>query len=225
MDDVKTQIDTLNAKVDLILDYVNQQRLKTAAVDDLLSDLAIVGKDVYDSTVEELDNAAVEIDPEDLRILGIKLIRNIKNFISLINSFESLSDFVKDASPIFNELIIDFTNKLNEFDKNGYFDFFKEVITVFNNVINHFSTEDMHQLANNAVTILETVKSFTQPDMLKSVNNAMHIFKNMEIENVPEYSLWKLMKEINKPEMRRALGFMVVFIKNVSNSQNQLNEK
>jgi uncharacterized protein YjgD (DUF1641 family) len=57
------------------------------------------------------------------------------------------------------------------------------------------------------------------------VNNAMHIFKNMEIENVPEYSLWKLMKEINKPEMRRALGFMVVFIKNVSNSQNQLNEK
>jgi uncharacterized protein YjgD (DUF1641 family) len=47
----------------------------------------------------------------------------------------------------------------------------------------------------------------------------------MEIENVPEYSLWKLMKEINKPEMRRALGFMVVFIKNVSNSQNQLNEK
>lgn len=219
MNDVKNQIDTLNTKVDLILEYVNQQRLKTMAVDDLLSDLAIVGKDVYDSTVEELDNAAVEIDPEDLRILGLKLIKNIKNFISLLNTFESATDFIKDASPIFNEVIIDFTKKLNEFDKNGYFEFFRELLTIFDNIINHFSTEDIRMLADNAVSILETVKSFTQPDMLKSVNNAMHIFKNIEIEDVPEYSLWKLMKEINKPEMRKALGFMVLFIKNVSNQQ------
>lgn len=217
---IQTQIDTLNDKVDLILEYVNQQRLKSQAVDDLIADVSIVGKDMYDSAVTELDNRSIEIDPEDVKMIGLKLMRNVRNINAVLDTFESAADFLKDASPIMNEMIIDMIKKLHEFDQKGYFEFFAEAGNIFDNIVTHFSREDVKLLADNIVPMLETVKSLTQPDMLKSVDNAVKIFSRMEVDTVPEYSVWKLMREMNKPEMKRAIGFMVTFMKSMSQNEN-----
>jgi len=218
---IQTQIDTLNDKVDLILEYVNQQRLKSQSVDDLISDVSIIGKDMYDSAVTELDNRSIELDPEDIKMIALKVIRNVRNINSVLDTFESTADFLKDASPIMNEMIIDLIKKLNEFDQKGYFEFFTEAGNIFDNVVTHFSREDVRLLADNVVPMLETVKSMTQPEMLMSVNNAVKIFSRIEMEAVPEYSIWKLMREMNKPEMKRAIGFMVSFMKNMSQPENE----
>ncbi len=66
--------------------------------------------------------------------------------------------------------------------------------SIIDNIVTHFSREDVRLLADNVVPMLETVKSLTQPEMLKSVNNAVKIFSRLEIEAVPEYSIWKLMR-------------------------------
>jgi uncharacterized protein YjgD (DUF1641 family) len=215
---IQTQIDALNDKVDLILEYVNQQRLKSESVDDLIADVSIIGKDIYDSAVTELENRSVEVDPEDVKMIALKLMRNIKNINGVLDTFESTADFLKDASPIMNEMIIDTIKKLNEFDQKGYFEFISETGLVIDNIVTHFSREDIRLLADNVVTILETVKSLTQPEMLKSINNAVTVFSSLEMEEVPSYSIWKLMRELNKPEMKKGLGFMVSFMKNLANT-------
>ena len=216
---IQTQIDELNGKVDLILEYVNQQRLKSEAVDDLISDVSIIGKDMYDSAVTELEERSIEIDPEDVKMIAMKLMRNIRNINGVLDTFESTADFMKDASPIVNEMIIDTIKKLNEFDQKGYFEFMAEAGAIVDNIVTHFTREDIRLLADNVVTILETVKSMTQPEMLNSVNNALKIYSSMEMDSVPSYSVWKLMREINKPEMKRTLGFMVTFMKNMARTQ------
>lgn len=213
---IQSQINELNQKVDLILEHVNQQRLKSEAIEDLLSDVSIIGKDVYDSTVTELDNRNVEIDPDELRELGVGLLRNIKSFNNVLSLFESANDFIKDAGPMANELIIDFYKKLHEFEEKGYFEFLSEAGKIIDNIVSHFSKEDVRMLADNIVVIMETVKSMTQPEMLKSVDNAVKVYGSLEMDNIPEYSIWKMMREMNKPEMKRALGFMVTFLKNLS---------
>jgi uncharacterized protein YjgD (DUF1641 family) len=73
-------------------------------------------------------------------------------------------------------------------------------------------------LADNIVTIMETVKNFTQPEMMKTLNNAVNIYSSMNIDEAPQYSVWKLMREMNQPEMKKALGFFVMFMKNLSNN-------
>jgi len=216
---IQTQIDALNEKVDLILEYVNQQRLKSQSIDDLIADVSIVGKDMYDSAVTELDNRSIEIDPDDVKMIALKLIRNVRNINNVLDTFESTADFLKDASPIMNEMVIDMIKKLHEFDQKGYFEFFAEAGNILDNVITHFSREDVKLLADNIVPMLETVKSLTQPEMLKSVNNAVKIFSRLEMDSAPEYSIWKLMREMNKPEMKRAIGFMVTFMKSMSHSE------
>lgn len=213
---IQIQINELHQKMDILLEYVNKQRLNSEVIEDLIADASIIGKDVYDYTVEELDNREVEINPAELTELGISFLRNIKNFNSMIGTFESMMDLTKDITPIANEIIIDFQKKLGEFEDKGYFEFFGAAAKILDNIVTHFSKEDVKMLADNIVTILETVKGITQPEMLKSVDNALKVYASIQTDNIPEYSVWKLMREMNKPEMKRALGFAVTFMKNLS---------
>ena len=215
-DNTTQQIAELNQKVDTILDYVNQQRLKSQAIEDLVADVSIIGKDAYDSTVKALDEHEVVLDPDQLRELGIRAAQNIGNFNTLLDTMGSAMHLVKDVGPIANEVIIDATKKLHEFEEKGYFEFMKEFGAVIDNIVTHYGINDVRMLADNVVTILDSVKNLTQPDMLKSIDTAVKVFSNMETENVPEYSIFKVMREINKPEMKKAWGFLFTFMKNMS---------
>ncbi len=221
---LQTQISELNQKVDLLLEYVNQQRLKTNQLEDLVADVSIVGKDIYDTTVEELDNRMVNLDIDQVKGLVLRILRNVENMNKFLELFESMNDLMKDAGPIFNEVIIDFTKKMNEFDQKGYFEFFAEAGNIFDNIITHYKPEDVKELSENIVTILETVRSATQPEMMSALNNGLKVFSSLETENIPEYSIIKVMREMNKPEMKRALGFFVTFMKNMALQTNTIND-
>jgi uncharacterized protein YjgD (DUF1641 family) len=67
---------------------------------------------------------------------------------------------------------------------------------------------------------METVRSATQPEMMNALNNGLKVYKSLETENVPEYSVFKVMREMNKPEMKRAFGFFVTFMKNMAAETN-----
>ena len=221
--ELKTQIAELNQKVDLLLEYVNQQRLKTNALEDLVADVSIVGKDMYNSAVEDLDNRMVNLDLDQVKGLVLRVLRNVENMNKFLEIFESVNDLIKDASPIFNEVIIDFTKKMNELDQKGYFEFFTEASNIFDNIITHYSPADVKELADNIVNIVDTVRMATQPRMMKAIDNGLKVYNNIETENIPEYSIFKVMREMNKPEMKRALGFFVTFMKNMAAETNTNN--
>jgi len=219
VENTEKQIAELNQKVDTILEYVNQQRLKSMAMEDLISDVSIIGKDVYDGTVKALDEREVVLEPDELRELGIRFAQNVGHFNTLLDGLGSMMDLAKDVGPIANEVIIDATRKLHEYEQKGYFEFMKETGAIIDNIVSHYGVDDVRMLADNVVTILDTVKNLTQPEMMKSVDNAVRVFSNLEMDEVPEYSVFKLMREMNKPEMKKALGFMVSFMKSLSQSQ------
>lgn len=218
-DNTSKQIAELNQKVDTILEYVNQQRLKSQAMDDLVADASIIGKDVYDSTVKALDEHEVVLDPDQLRELGIRVAQNVGNFNAILDTMGSVLDLLRDAGPIANEVIIDTTKKLNEFEEKGYFEFMRETGTIIDNIVTYYQAEDARMLADNIVVILDTIKNLTQPEMLKSVDNAIRVFSKMEMDDIPSYSIFGVMREMNKPEMKKALGFFVTFMKNLSKNQ------
>jgi uncharacterized protein YjgD (DUF1641 family) len=213
---VQSQIDALDKKLDLILGYVQQQRKDTVVIEDLVSDLSIIGKDVYDSTVEELDKRQIEIDPSVLTDLAVTMLKNIGNFKTVMNLFEMAFDFAEEAGPIANEVIIDFTKQLHVYDQKGYFSFFKELGPVLDNIVTGFTPEDIRDLANSVVSILTVIKEMTQPEVLGTMENAIKAFNSMETESVPSYSVWRVLKEMNSPEMKKALGYGITFMKNVS---------
>lgn len=222
---IQSQINALDKKLDLILGYVNQQRLNATVVEDLVSDLGIIGKDMYDSTVVELDKRQIEIDPSELTDLAVTFLRNIGNIKLVMNTLEMAVDLSKEVGPIANEVIIDFTKQLNTFEQKGYFAFFKEIGPIMDNIVTGFKPEDLRELADSIVSILSIIKEMTQPEVLGTMENAIKAFNSMETESVPSYSIWRVLKEMNSPEMKKALGYGITFMKNVSKDVTIKNEK
>jgi uncharacterized protein YjgD (DUF1641 family) len=216
----QNQIDNINRKLDLILEEIELQKRHRREMEDLKDDLMRVGKDIYNTTVEELEEVHDYIQTGDMLYLFKKLLRNINNITKTFEMMESAKDFMEDFSPISRELAIDFMNKMDEFDRKGYFEFMKELNKGLDNVVESFSVEDVKALGDNLVTILNTIKSLTQPDMLQAVNNAVSVYKNMDIEIKEDVSLMSLIREMNNPETRKGLAFAIRFLKNLS-TQNE----
>jgi len=222
---LEEKLQILNGKLDIILEELNFQRNRREQVEDLVKDVSLVGEDLFETTVNRLDKAGIEINGYDLEKLVLKIVRNIKTFNMLLDTLESGNDLFKDLSPVVRQIGLDLINVLHNMEERGYFIFFRELLNILDKIITHFTIEDLKSLADNIVTILETIKNLTQPDMLKAVNNAVAIFKNLDTENMKEISMLKALRMMNTKDGKRALGFIMTFLINVAKNteQNKLN--
>ena len=72
-----------------------------------------------------------------------------------------------------------------------------------------------------SAAVMETLKNMTQPEMMRAMNNALNIYQKLDVEDIPEYSIWKAMKEMRSPEMKKGIGFLITFLKSMSNEEKQ----
>jgi uncharacterized protein YjgD (DUF1641 family) len=175
---------------------------------------------VYQTAVVELEDVHDYLKTGDVMYLGKKLLRNVNTLTATIEQLESVRDFFNDAAPLARETFIDFMGKLDEFDRKGYFTFTNELSNVADNIVTSFSKDDVKALGDNIVTILNTVKSMTQPDMLHAVNNALNVYKKLDMEVKDDVSLFSLLKELNTPEARKGLAFAIRFLKSLATTNN-----
>ncbi|MBC8484762.1 MAG: DUF1641 domain-containing protein [Bacteroidetes bacterium] len=212
---MQKQIDEMNKKLDIILEEIELQKRHRREMDDLKDDLTRVGKDLYLTAVDELEEVHDHISTGDMLYLGKKVLRNVNNITKMIEQLESVTDFLHDASPLTREYILDFMKKMDEFDRKGYFEFMKESVKILDNIVTGFTVDDAKKLGDNIVLILNTVKNLTQPDMLHSINNAVAVYKKLDIEVEKEVSVFRLLKELNDPELKRGIAFSIQFLKNI----------
>ena len=223
---IQEQINDINRKLDIVLDEIVAQRETRKSIEDLTADLTIIGQDMFASTVTELDNAGVEVDGEAVKVLILKLIRNVDTLTELFEMLESGKDLLSDLTPIIQQVGLDGMHLMNDVEQKGYFNFLRESMKIMDNIVTHFSVEDLQSLADNIVTILETVKNLTQPEMLKTINNTLTVYKSIQINNIEEYSIFKALREMNSKEMKKGIGFMITFLKNISQATTeQQNQK
>ena len=207
---------TLDAKLDRVLDEVEEMRRLRREVEELKDDLSRVAKDLFATTVHELEDIAPFVQSGDFADLLKRLARNTNTINELLVQLESARSFMEDATPLARKLMHDTLGQLDELDRKGYFEKGRELTRALDNVVAEFSVDEVRQLADNATTILHTVKNLTQPEMLEAVDNAVEIYRKIDFNTIEEYSPLKAFREINKPEMRRGLGFMIVFLRNLS---------
>jgi len=213
---LQEQIDVINQKLDVILQEIELQQRHRREIEDLKDDLMRVGKDVYQTAVVELEDIHDHLRTGDIMHMGKKLLRNVTTLTAMFEQLESMRDFLQDAAPLARESFIDFMSTLDEFDRKGYFGFMKELGKVADRVVISFSPEDVKNLGDNVVTILNTVKNMTQPDMLHAVNNALNVYKKLDMEVEEDISLLALLKEMNTSEARKGMAFAIRFLKSIA---------
>ena len=188
-EEVKNQINEVNTKLDLVLQYVDQQRLKTQELEDLVKDLSIVGNDMFLATVEELEQKDVELDTDALKMLLIRLIKNVGNLNMIVGTFESMNDLMKDLGPILRSMSMDLIGRIAEFEEKGYFEIFDH-------------------LNQNADKILSVIHHMTQPEILDAIEKSTKVVTQLKMDDeLDDKSLFKLYKEMKKPEVRKSISY------------------
>lgn len=185
---MQQQISELNQKVDLLLEYITEQRQKRQVWDDLADDLYRVGNDAFKTAVKEFDDRGVELDMEQVKLMIFSFLKNIETFNTLLTMLQSVTDFAKDASPIVKEIVIDLTYEMDRLEKAGVFDSLK---TILQNIGNPQFLK--------TVAHITTVLNETKPD-----------------EKLDNKSLFKIVKEMRSPEVRKGLSYGLRIVKELS---------
>jgi uncharacterized protein YjgD (DUF1641 family) len=213
--DLQRQIDEINRKLDVILEEIELQRRHRREMEELKEDLMRVGNDLYQSAVVELQEVSDHMETGDVVHLLKRILRNVNNITRTVERLENAQDFMKDFTPISRELFIDAMGRLDELDRKGYFEFLGELARVGEAIVTNFSPEDVRRLGENIVAILETVKNLSQQDVLSTVNNALAVYRKINVDVPDEVSTWRLLKELNTPETRRGLAYLIRFQKSL----------
>ena len=205
---IQLQIDELNRKMDLILEMLAKQQRSAVVVEDLVEDLAIVGKDAFQTAVDELAMQNIKVDGDDIKYLFIKILRNVKTFGELMDMMESLMDFLNDIGPVVHDAGIAFTKTLGTLEEKGYFSYFKQLGLLAAEFKESVTEDDISRLRENMPAIASIIRNVTQPQTLNALSNLTAMLSTMQMdEKIDNKSLFKLAREMNKPEVRRTLSF------------------
>lgn len=213
---MQSQIDSLNNKLDVIIEEIEHQRKHRQEMEDLKDDLMRVTTGIYQTAISELEEIHDHTTGEDILFLGKKLLRNVNTLTQTFELIENAKGFLEDFAPVSRELVLDTMKKFDEFDRKGYFEFLKEIESVADNIVTSFTVDEVKALSENVVTILNTIKNLTQPDMLNAINNAVIVYKKLDINIEEDVSYLKLFKELRSPEMKKGLAFGIKYLKSLS---------
>jgi uncharacterized protein YjgD (DUF1641 family) len=216
---LQLQIDEINSKLDLILDEASVQRQNRESINDLLDDAAVIGKDVFNQMVIQLDDAGIELDGDALRCLILRLIRNISSMGMVLETLESLTDLVKDLTPVIKQVGLDGVHKFHELEQKGYFEILNQVASTMETIVTRYSMEDLQKLSDNLVPVADTLMNIADPKLLNKINAATSALKEVNPEEIEEYSVWRLMRQLNKPEVRKSIGFIMLFLRNIADTK------
>lgn len=217
---IQEQVNDINRKLDVVLEYFEEQRAKRELTDDLVEDLSRVGKDVFKNTVEALDQAGVQLDSDELTNLGIKLIRNVGTLDDLISLLESGSDLVKDLGPVVQQIGLDGIQLMNRFEQKGYFEYLREIGNVLDNLTQTFTVEDLRELNQNLAIAAGIVRKVNDQKLLQGVDHLVNALNKTDLEDKGgTKSLFKLLRELNSREMRMALSYIIRVTKETVNQK------
>ena len=211
--DVQEQIDELNGKLDFIVEELEHQKRHRLEMQDLKEDLTIVAKDLYQTTVVELEEVSDHVRPGDTVFLLKKLLRNVNNMSAPFEQRESLRDHLPDLTPITKEVYSSALITMEDLDRKGYFELARKGKCMADDAVQTIVEQDLDQLCENIPRLIRWMKSVTQPGTLQSLETMVVALERGEASAREDWSMFRLLREMNKPQTRKGMAAMLEFVK------------
>ena len=202
----------LHQKIDYLTEQLDAQRRRQEVIDELIQDFIPIGNHLVRLTIDELDEIGNDFEMEDLLFLLKRILRNTHTWLGLLDRLEAAMDLVKEVELLGGQVFDNTIEQLNTLEQQGFFDFAREGWRMAERIVTEFSEEDARALADNVVTILKTIRSMTQPEILTLANNAVEA-----INQPPEdMSTLALLREFSDPKVRKGMARMLNLVKTLA---------
>jgi len=212
----------LTPKLNYLIDQFELQLKHQEELNELKDDLIPVANHMIKLSIDELADIGNEFQAEDLLFLIKRLLRDTHLLVSLLDRLEAGVDLIEETQQIgqgvFNQAVV----TLDRLERSGYFNFAREGWKVVDRIVTEFSEEDIQALGENVVTIINTVKNLTQPEIMSLTNNALKAFQEEPVTE-KDISMFALLRDLSDPQVRRGLARLINLIKVIADQPENKN--
>ena len=158
----------------------------------------------------EFESLSATADVGDVVRLVRRLVEVAPTLERAVATLDQAVSFIDDVAPLGTDALALLTDRLADAEQRGYFAFASAGAGVVDRIVTDFGEDDLVQLGDNVVTILETVKEITQPEMLGLLGHMIDAISQQqqrvesETDEVP--SLWSLARQVRDPDVRRGMA-------------------
>jgi uncharacterized protein YjgD (DUF1641 family) len=211
--ELNRKLDYLTEQVAFLADEARRQQERREDWADLKRDASPILNDLYRLAVELMAEMEDEVQLEDILRLFKRLVRSTRRLEQSLDQLDSLLELWQEVGPIGQAAFLSLTRALTELEAKGYFVFLQGGLNIIERIVTSFSEEDVHQLGDNIVLILQTVKEMTQPEIMNFVHTTVSAAAD---EVAVDTSLLSIIRQLNDPAVRRGLARTLNVLKAVS---------
>lgn len=217
-------LELLHQKIDYLTEQLDEQRMRQREFDELKQDMIPIANHMMKLTIDELADIGSDFQAEDFIFLVKRLLRNTHSFIRLMDYLEAGIGLSEEVSQLGTQMFNNLVETLDRLEHEGYFGFLNEGWNIVERIVTEFSEEDVKALGDNIVTILGTVRTMTQPEILNLANNAIGAIEATPVED-EDISTLALLRELSDPQVRRGMARMLNIVKALADEPGANNGK
>ncbi len=206
------KVDLLTVQVASLTEHAAIQQRRQRDLDELKQDMIPIANHMIKISIDELAEIGNDFELEDLFYILKRVLRNTHLIETLMDRLEALMGIADETELLGKQVFSTVVERLDQLEHQGYFAFAQEGWKIVERIVTEFDDEDVQALGDNVVTILNTVRNMTQPEIMALANNAVGAIQE-EIPAAEKVSTWALIRELGNPKVRRGMARLINLLK------------
>jgi TusE/DsrC/DsvC family sulfur relay protein len=149
----------------------------------------------------------------ELAMLANKVDQLTTQVAYLVERQKKTEELFAELTPILREVMGTATSELGKLEGKGYFAFGRELMGVADRVVTGFSPDDVQKLGEAVVGILKTVRSLTQPEVLRVMGETSEVLQRAD-ETEP-LGLLGMVRATRDVDVQKGMAVMMEVMRNV----------
>jgi TusE/DsrC/DsvC family sulfur relay protein len=141
----------------------------------------------------------------------------------LVAKQEKQEELWTELMPIAKEMLTSFSNRLDGYERQGYFAFGQALLEVGQKVVQNYSADDVHKLGDAVVTILDGVRAVTQPEVMRLATDAAQVVA--QIDRTEPVGLFGVVRATRDEDVQRAIAVLLEVLRKVGHGVKAMGER
>jgi uncharacterized protein YjgD (DUF1641 family) len=206
-------------KIDFLVEQAEAQRRQREEFEELKRDVMPIANQMIKLTIDEFAEIGSDFEGEHIFFLVKRMLRDTHMLLEGLNRLEMMMELYDETQRIGQGVFNQAIEKLDLLEREGYFAFAQSAWRILERIVQEFSEEDVDALGDNIVTILNTVKNLTQPEIMAMTNNALHAMQTDTVSDA-DVSTLSLLRDLRDPRVRQGMARMLNMLKVIADQPN-----
>ena len=141
----------------------------------------------------------------------------------LVERQQKREELYDELSPVLREVMAVATGKLDEVEKRGWLKSIAALSEVATRVLDHYTADDVQALGGAIVSILDTLKALTQPEVLAIMGEAGEVLQHTD-EATP-VGLFGVVRATRHADVQKGMAVLLEVLRHVGRAAQAVAEK